>query len=89
MKAFVNKLKLYMYGVDVIITSEGKHLIIDCNYFSSYTNIDNALLANKFDSLFEEIKPKLLVSKSYPVFEIGLACCGLALSLYWYRKHYC
>ena len=73
-----------MYGVDVIITKEGKHLIIDCNYFSSYTNIDNALLATKFDSLFEEIKPKPLVKKSFPVLEIGLLGLGLALSVYWY-----
>ena len=46
-----------LFGVDVIITPDGRHLVIDCNYFSSYKGIDIDVLAEKFDSFFEEVKP--------------------------------
>ena len=55
---FVEYFDLNLYGIDIIITKEGRHLVIDCNYFSSYTGFDEALLASKFDLLFERQKPK-------------------------------
>jgi hypothetical protein len=50
---FVEYFDLNFYGIDIIITKDGRHLVIDCNYFSSYGGFDEALLASKFDSLFE------------------------------------
>jgi hypothetical protein len=48
-----------LFGIDIIITADGRHLIIDCNYFSSYTGMELPVLASKFDSMFEEVKPQL------------------------------
>lgn len=48
-----------LFGIDVIITKDGRHLIIDCNYFSSYNGLEIDHLACKFDSLFEEVKPTM------------------------------
>ena len=52
---------MHLFGIDVIITKDGRHLVIDCNYFSSYTGIEKSKLASQFDALFEEIKPRELV----------------------------
>jgi hypothetical protein len=57
---FTDKFKMLLFGIDVIITKEGRHLVIDCNYFSSYTGIPLDELASKFDSLYEEIKPRVV-----------------------------
>ena len=51
---FVEYFDLNLYGIDIIITKDGKHLVIDCNYFSSYGGFDEALLASKFDLLFQD-----------------------------------
>jgi glutathione synthase/RimK-type ligase-like ATP-grasp enzyme len=37
---FTKEFQLYLYGIDIIITKDGKHLVIDCNYLSSYTNLE-------------------------------------------------
>lgn len=39
-KRFTEKFQLMLFGIDVIIGSDGRHLIIDCNYFSSYNGLD-------------------------------------------------
>lgn len=56
---------MLLFGIDVIVTKDGRHLVIDCNYFSSYTGIEQQVLASKFDSLFDEIKPRVIVKQSY------------------------
>lgn len=38
--AFSAEFNLMLFGIDIVITNEGKHQIIDCNYFSSYTEFD-------------------------------------------------
>jgi len=52
-KAFSSEFNLMLFGLDIVISDSGKHLIIDCNYFSSYTEFDERLLARKFDELYE------------------------------------
>lgn len=48
-----------LFGLDVVIDAEsGKHFVIDCNYFSSYTEFDQKLLAQKFDELYEYAQTK-------------------------------
>ena len=47
-----------LFGIDIVITETGKHQIIDCNYFSSYTEFDLGLLAAKFDELYEFAQSK-------------------------------
>jgi hypothetical protein len=49
---FAKLFGLNLFGIDIIITSEGKHLVIDCNYFSSYDNLPEAELAAQFDKLY-------------------------------------
>ena len=51
-KCFVKETNLNLYGVDIIIDErDGRHLIVDCNYFSSYAKIKNPELVNAFDKL--------------------------------------
>jgi hypothetical protein len=51
-KKFVPEFKLSLYGVDIVIDErDGRHLIIDCNYFSSYTGIDRKTLGDAFKNL--------------------------------------
>ena len=52
-KAFSYEFNLMLFGLDIVINERGQHLIIDCNYFSSYTEFDEGLLAKKFDELYE------------------------------------
>ena len=52
-KAFSSEFNLMLFGLDIVIDESGQHFIIDCNYFSSYTEFDQELLAKKFDELYE------------------------------------
>jgi hypothetical protein len=57
-KAFAPSIGISLYGVDIIVEkATGKHLIVDCNYFSSYRGINETDLAEAFDSLFEKRMP--------------------------------
>ena len=49
---FASSFGLNLFGIDIIITSEGKHLVIDCNYFSSYDNLSEDGIAMQFDNLY-------------------------------------
>jgi hypothetical protein len=42
-----------LFGLDIVISESGQHFIIDCNYFSSYTEFDESLLSKKFDELYD------------------------------------
>ena len=54
-KCFVEETNLNLYGVDIIVDErDGRHLIVDCNYFSSYAKIKNPELVNAFDKLIHE-----------------------------------
>lgn len=48
-----------LFGIDIVVTENNKHQIIDCNYFSSYTEFDEDLLATKFDELYEFAQTRL------------------------------
>ena len=51
-KHFVPKFGIALFGVDIIVEENtGRHLIIDANYFSSYTNIAESEITLGFDSL--------------------------------------
>ena len=39
-KQFTAKFQMMLFGIDVIITKDGRHLVIDCNYFSSYNGLE-------------------------------------------------
>ena len=52
---------MYLYGIDIIITKDGKHLVIDCNYLSSYTNLEQETIMQAFDRLYEELLEKPVV----------------------------
>jgi len=56
--AFCAEFNLMLFGLDIVISESGKHHIIDCNYFSSYTEFDEDLLATKFEELIEFIETK-------------------------------
>lgn len=43
-KIFTEKFQLLLFGIDIIITKDGRHLVIDCNYLSSYSGIDLKVL---------------------------------------------
>lgn len=54
-KNFVPTFGIALFGVDIIVEEEtGRHLIIDCNYFSSYTNIPENEITFGFDQLVRE-----------------------------------
>ena len=71
-----------LFGIDVIITADNKHLVIDCNYFSSYNGIDPNELMAKFDSLFEEMKPKQF---DWTHYGIGF-CAALVIASFIYKR---
>jgi glutathione synthase/RimK-type ligase-like ATP-grasp enzyme len=58
---FTEEFQLYLYGIDIIITKDGKHLVIDCNYLSSYTNLEQETIMQAFDRLYEELLEKPVV----------------------------
>lgn len=90
-RKFTEKFDLYLYGVDVIITKDGRHLVIDCNYFSSYRGLGVQLLSKQFDSLFEETKAKSERAGSYQTsVMVGLGlCAAVLLGAYLYKKRRC
>jgi len=54
-KVFVKETNLNLFGVDIIVDErDGRHLIVDCNYFSSYAKIKNPELVEQFDNLILE-----------------------------------
>jgi hypothetical protein len=54
-KRFVPEFSLSLYGVDIVIDSrDGRHLIIDCNYFSSYTGVSREVLGKALSNLVQK-----------------------------------
>lgn len=55
MYLFVERFGITLYGIDILVCEDtGKHLIIDCNYFSSYTGISIDEIIVGFDTLISE-----------------------------------
>ena len=90
-KAFAPSVSLSLYGVDIVVEkTTGKHLIIDCNYFSSYRGINETDLAEAFDALFEKRRPKAPAKEEKNDWSnyvmVGLAGVALGLAMYYRKK---
>ena len=44
---------LNLYGIDIIVDKrDGRHLVIDCNYFPSYSNVEPDHLLKALNDMF-------------------------------------
>ena len=43
-----------LYGIDVVVSDDGIHHVIDCNYFSSYNGIPESEISQAFDDFITE-----------------------------------
>jgi hypothetical protein len=59
--------------------------VIDCNYFSSYIGLDEAVLAQKFDELFQSFQ---VPEKKLNLFPIVIGVCAVTLltTILWRRR---